>query len=131
MFENAVNWKKQGDIGMCYAIAYYSKLGWTISIPLTDSQDCDLVIDTGNSLLKVQVKTTTQIAPNGFSIVSLRTNGGNKSGNNNKNFDQNKSDLLFIMTDKAEFFSIPRNEITALSAITLGEKYMPFKVNIL
>lgn len=131
MFENAVNWKKQGDIGMCYAIAYYSKLGWTISIPLTDSQDYDLIVDTGNSLLKVQVKTTTQIAPNGFFIVSLRTNGGNKSGNTNKNFDQNKSDLLFVMTDGAEFFSIPRNEITALTAITLSEKYMPFKVNIL
>lgn len=41
---------------MCYAIAYYSKLGWTISIPVTDSQDYDLIVDTGTKLLKVQVK---------------------------------------------------------------------------
>ena len=45
MFKNAINWKKQGDIGMCYAMAYYSKLGWTISIPITDSQDYDLIVD--------------------------------------------------------------------------------------
>ena len=58
MFENAINSKKQGDIGMCYAIAYFSKLGYTISIPITDSQDYDLIIDNGIELLKVQVKTT-------------------------------------------------------------------------
>lgn len=38
---------------MAYAIAYYSKLGWTISIPLTDTQDYDLIVDTGSTLLKV------------------------------------------------------------------------------
>ena len=56
MFENATNSKKQGDIGMCYAMAYYSKLGWTISIPITDSQDYDLIVDTGVNLLKVKLK---------------------------------------------------------------------------
>lgn len=131
MFENAINWKKQGDIGMCYAITYYSKMGWTISIPITDSQDYDLIVDTGSSLLKVQVKTTNQIAPSGASIVALRTNGGNKSGNTSKNFDENESDLLFVMTNRAEFFSIPRKEITAVSTITLSEKYLPYKVTLL
>lgn len=130
MFENAINWKKQGDIGMCYAMAYYSKMGWTISVPITDSQDYDLIIDTGSSLLRVQVKTTTQIAPSGASVVSLRTNGGNKSGNTSKNFDENQCDLLFVMTDKAEFFSIPRKEITSVSTITLSEKYLPYKVTL-
>lgn len=39
LFDNAINSKKQGDIGM----AYYAKLGWTVSVPVTDSQDshCD------------------------------------------------------------------------------------------
>lgn len=79
----------------------------------------------------MQVKTTSQIAPSGFSIVSLRTNGGNKSGNTSKNFDENECDLLFVMTNKAEFFSIPRKEITAVSTITLNEKYLPYKVTLL
>lgn len=131
MFENAQNWKKQGDIGMCYAIAYYSKLGWTISIPVTDSQDYDIIVDTGTSLLKVQIKTTTQISEYGVSIVSLRTNGGNKSGNTSKNFNENHCDLLFCMTDQGEFYSIPRKEITTTTAISLGEKLLPYKVNLI
>lgn len=116
---------------MCYAIAYYSKMGWTISIPITDSQDYDLIVDTNSSLLKVQVKTTIQKSPAGASIVSLRTNGGNKSGNTSKNFDENECDLLFVMTDTPEFFSIPRKEIIAVSTITLSEKYLPYKVTLL
>ena len=131
MFENATNWKKQGDIGMCYAIAYYSKLGWTISIPVTDSQDYDLIVDNGDSLLKVQVKTTTQVSEYGIPQVNLRVNGGNRSGSTNKLFDTNDCDLLFVMTEKGEFFSIPREEITAKTAISLGEKYLPYKVNLI
>lgn len=73
LFENAINSKKQGDIGMCYAMAYYAKLGWTVSIPVTDSQDYDLVVDNGTRLFKVQVKTTKSISPSGNYIVSLRT----------------------------------------------------------
>lgn len=47
LFDNAINSKKQGDIGMYYAMAYYAKLGWTVSVPVTDSQDYDLVVDNG------------------------------------------------------------------------------------
>ena len=103
MFKNAINWKKQGDIGMCYAMAYYSKLGWTISIPITDSQDYDLIVDNGVTLLKVQVKTTNQISEYGIPVVSLKTNGGNKSGCTSKNFDENKCDLVFCMTKMLNF----------------------------
>lgn len=131
MFENATNWKKQGDIGMCYAMAYYSKLGWTISIPITDSQDYDIIVDNGINLLKVQIKTTTQVTKYGISSVNLRTNGGNKSGTLTKNFDENTCDLVFVMTSNSEFYSIPRYEIEATTSINLGEKYLPYKVNLL
>lgn len=43
MFENAINSKEQGDIGMCYAMAYFSKIGYTVSVPITNSQDYDLL----------------------------------------------------------------------------------------
>lgn len=128
MFSNCINYKKQGDMGMCYAIAYYSKLGWTISIPITDSQDYDLIVDTGTRLLKVQVKTTSQISEHGIYTVSLRTCGGNKSGYNAKTFEDNKSDLLFVLTNNGDCYSIPRDVITSKSAINLGEKILPYKV---
>ena len=34
-------YSKQGNVGVAYAIAYYSKLGYTVSVPLTDTQDYD------------------------------------------------------------------------------------------
>ena len=131
MFENSINSKKQGDIGMCYAMAYYSKLGWTISIPITDSQDYDLIVDTGDELLKVQIKTTSQLSKHDIYVVGLRTNGGNKSGNISKLFDSNNCDLLFVMTEIGEFYSIPRTEIMSTTTINLGEKYLQYKVTLI
>lgn len=119
LFENAINSKKQGDIGMCYAMAYYSKLGWT------DSQDYDLVVDNGTRLFKVQVKTTRFKAP------SLTTNGGNRSGSGKtKKFNDNSSDLLFVLTEAGECYSIPTSEINSTTIITLCEKYLPYRVTL-
>ena len=129
MFENVSTWKKQGD--MAYAIAYYSKLGYTISIPLTDSQDYDFIIDTGTDLLKVQAKTSSQVSEHGISIVSLKTNGGNRSGQDKvKTFENNSSDLLFVLLENGSCYSIPTRNITSKNTINLGEKYLPYKVEL-
>lgn len=42
-----VNSKKQGDVGLGTDISFFTQRGWTVSIPLTDSQDYDLVVDEG------------------------------------------------------------------------------------
>lgn len=125
-------YSKQGNVGLAYAIAYYSKLGYTISIPLTDTQDYDIIVDSGNTLLKVQVKTTTCINKQGNYQVNLKVMGGNRSGTGKtKTFDQNHCDLVFVMTEKFEFYSIPRSEITSTTSLSLTEKYIPFKVSLI
>ena len=122
-------YSKQGNIGLAYAIAYYSKLGYTVSIPLTDTQDYDIIVDTGETLLKVQVKTTTCKSEYNNYQLNLKVSGGNRSGEGKvKTFDQNNCDLVFAMTNDFEFYSIPRKEITSKTGISLGEKYLPFKV---
>ena len=130
MFKNVQNSKKQGDIGMAYAIAYYSKLGYTICIPMTDSQDYDLIIDTGNTLLKVQVKTTDSLTDCDVYRVGLKTCGGNRSGQTIKTFEENSSDLLFVLTGNGSCYSIPRSEITAKTSLNLGDKYQIFRVSL-
>lgn len=130
MFENTINSNQQGNIGMAYAIAYYSKLGYNISIPLTDSQDYDIIVDTGSSLLKVQIKTTKSLSDNGNFICNLAVKTKRQGENARKGFDQNDSDLLFILTDDGTCYSIPTSEINARSAITLGDKYSIFKVSL-
>lgn len=77
------------------AIAYYSRLGWTVSIPITDSQDYDLLVEnTDNNILKVQVKTSRYLTEGGTYQVSLKTCGGNKSGQTIKKMDKNYIDLF-------------------------------------
>lgn len=127
MFENAINSKKQGDMGMCYAMAYFSKIGYTVSVPITDSQDYDLIVDNG-ALLKVQVKTTKCISKFGIYQVALKTCGGNRSGQTIKGFNENSSDLLFILVDNNNMYLIPRSEITNNAAINLGKEYDRYKV---
>ena len=52
MFENAINGKKQGDIGMCYAIACFSKMGYTVNIPITDSNGSTALMVEGHRSVK-------------------------------------------------------------------------------
>lgn len=131
MFENVINSKKQGDVGMCYAIAYYSRLGWTVSIPITDSQDYDLLVEnTDNTILKVQVKTSRYLTEGGTYQVSLKTCGGNKSGQTIKKMDKNYIDLVFVLVDDGSCYSIPTEKIESSGSMNLGDKYSEFKVSL-
>lgn len=131
MFENVINSKKQGDVGMCYAIAYYSRLGWTVSMPITDSQDYDLLVEnTDNNILKVQVKTSRYLTEGGTYQVSLKTCGGNKSGQTIKKMDKNYIDLVFVLVDDGSCYSIPTEKIESSGSMNLGDKYSEFKVSL-
>lgn len=131
MLENVINSKKQGDVGMCYAIAYYSRLGWTVSIPITDSQDYDLLVEnTDNNILKVQVKTSRYLTEGGTYQVSLKTCGGNKSGQTIKKMDKNYIDLVFVLVDDGSCYSIPTEKIESSGSMNLGDKYSEFKVSL-
>ena len=131
MFENVINSKKQGDVGMCYAIAYYSRLGWTVSIPITDSQDYDLLVEnTDDNILKVQVKTSRYLTEGGTYQVSLKTCGGNKSGQTIKKMDKNYIDLVFVLVDDGSCYSIPTEKIESSGSMNLGDKYSEFKVSL-
>lgn len=128
MFENSKNSKKQGDTGMGYAIAYFSKLGWTVSIPITDSQDYDLIVDNEDSLLKVQVKTSKCKNSYGIYQVSLKTCGGNRSGQTIKKFNENSSNLLFVLLENGEMYLIPKEDIKGSTSISLGVSMSKYKI---
>ena len=55
---NQSNSKKQGDVGLGMSIGWFASQGYTVSLPLTDSQDYDLVVEIEGVLRKVQVKTS-------------------------------------------------------------------------
>ncbi len=122
------NPREQGLLGLTDAIAFFGARGYSISLPLIDSQPYDLVVDAGERLHRVQVKTTTRRARNGNFVVQVCTRGGNRSFHTTKHFAPTSCDLLYVLTDEGDRYLIPSNEVRARSSLTLGERMEPFRL---
>ena len=70
--------KEKGNTSLGIAIAYYTCKGYTVSIPLNDTQDYDLIVDKDNVLKKIQVKSTDCKTKYGNYQVALKSCGGTK-----------------------------------------------------
>lgn len=131
MFENCKNTKQQGNIGLGVAIQYFTQKIYTVSLPLNDSQDYDLIVeDRDGTLKKVQVKTTTQITEYGTYSVNLRVLGGNSKQNYvHKTANEVLYDWLFILCDNGDRYLIPKEVIKEIkSIITVGKLYQEYKI---
>lgn len=123
-FQNATTTKRQGDMGLGVAIGWFSKNGYIVSIPLTDSQNYDLVIDRGG-LKKVQVKSTYFVCGKHYK-VELSTRGGVK-GEKKRAFIPSAVDYLFLVCENEDLYLIPTFEGMPQS-MTLGKKYDQYRV---
>ena len=121
--------KEKGNAGLGIAVAYYSSNGYTVSIPLNDTQDYDLIVDKNNVLKKVQVKATSCKTKYNRYQVALKSCGGTK-GEAYKTIIDTKIDEVFIVTDTMEMFIIPIEEIKNKSTLNLSEKYEKNRVKI-
>ncbi|WP_052664418.1 group I intron-associated PD-(D/E)XK endonuclease [Nitriliruptor alkaliphilus] len=117
------NPREQGLIGLTDAVAWFGRQGWSISLPLIDSQPYDLIVDDGERLQRVQVKTTTYRSPYGVFVVSLATRGGNQSFHTAKAFDRSSCELLYVLTDAGDRYLIPTSVIRSANTLSLGRRY--------
>lgn len=120
------NPREQGLLGLTDAIHWFGAHGYSISLPLIDAQPYDLIIDDGDGLQRVQVKTTTQRSVRGDFIVQLCTRGGNQSFQTTKPFDPDACDLLYVLTDDGQRFLIPVGAFTARTGLTLNDRFGPY-----
>jgi len=112
-------------MGLGMAICYFTNIGYTVGIPLTDSQDYDLIIDDGKSLKRVQVKTCSY--KRRAYEVNLSIKGGNRTSRGKiKRFDNTKCVFIFIVTETLEKYLIPSKELKARSNLVLGPKYKKY-----
>lgn len=114
---------------MGLAVGWFASAGYTVCIPLTDSQDYDLIVDNGTPQ-RVQVRTCTREQRPGVYDVGLRVQGGNRTGTGRtKYFDPEKVDAVFAIVGSGEMYFVPSSEITARSVLSLGgKKYASWKV---
>jgi PD-(D/E)XK endonuclease len=114
---------------MGIAIGWFACAGYTVCVPLTDSQHYDLVVDDGvNGLQRVSVKTATGRRRNDSYVVGLRTIGSNSTGWKIRHFDGSLAELLFVACDNGDRYVIPTAELTATNEITLSGKYEKYRV---
>lgn len=108
-----MNTKKKGDRGMGRAIKFFTDRGWTVAVPITDSQDYDLIVDfPDDGLKRVQVKYSEYEKRPGVFEIGLSLKGGTK-GAVWKHGEAVKFDYLFVATADGKDWLVPRSEVRA------------------
>lgn len=125
------NSKKQGDVGLGVAIGWFSSKGYSVSVPLTDSQDYDLVVEMNGKFCAVQVKTTFHTTEYGVYQANLRVFGGNRSGTGKIKYFNTTStiDYIFVLTERGDMYLIPSSDVTSKATINLGEAMEAYRVS--
>lgn len=120
----------QGNMGLGKAIEYFTSYGYTIAIPLNDTQKYDLIVDINNKLSRISVKTSRHLSENNTYEVNLRNCGGASGKNIVRHFDKNSCDYIFIYTGNNKIYLIPTEKIDAKNSIMVGKKYIEYEVHV-
>ena len=116
--------KEKGNAGLAIAIAYFGANGYTVSIPLNDTQDYDLIVDKDGIIERVQVKATGNKSKSGAYSCDLRSKGGT-NGKQYKTVRDTKIDKLFVFTGDFLMYLIPFNMIKT-NTLNLNKTYSKF-----
>lgn len=107
--------KQIGRIGLSMAINYFTLQGYTVSIPINDTQWYDLIVEKDGIFATVQCKAT-QTDNN---QIDLRSTGGTNGTTYDNLLNHNKLDWLFCVNKNLEMWLIPVTDITTSKTITL------------
>jgi PD-(D/E)XK endonuclease len=121
-----MNAKIQGNVGIGQAIAYFTSLNFIVSVPLTDSQKYDLIVDDGK-LWRVQVKTSRYRQYKAF-LVQLKQSGGTRKAATSTRFDPKSCDLVFVYCSDGSRYLIPSAAVTTTTTLSLGPKYQEYRL---
>lgn len=116
----------KGNKGLSIAIAYFGSNDYIVSVPLTDTQDYDLIVDNGK-LQKVQVKYVEYKNKANHYAVGLRVISGS-TGKVVKNAVDCVYDLLFVACSNKAMYLIPKSDIKNVNSITITSDKDKYKV---
>lgn len=118
--------KNKGRAGLASAIGYFGTHGYTVSIPLNDTQDYDLIVDY-NGLKRVSIKATSHRNHNGVTTVALRNMGGT-DGKVYGREQEKDIDFVFVVNENSEMWLLPKDILTT-NSMSLDNKYKQYKLN--
>lgn len=120
------NNKEKGRSGLAMAIGFFGSHGYTVSIPLNDTQDYDLIVDKSGEMKRISVKATSQRTNYGATIVSLRNTGGTKGMVYGRECNKN-IDYVFVINEESEMWLLPKDILTT-NSMRLGPSYSKYKI---
>lgn len=98
--------KQIGRIGLAQAIHYFTLHGYTISLPINDTQWYDLIIERNNVFQTVQCKAT--VTEEG--TIDFRNTGGT-NGHIYGNALETPVDLIFCVDKDLHNYVIPKQDL--------------------
>lgn len=104
---NEINRKQIGRIGMSMAINYFTCQGYTVSIPLNDTQWYDLIIEKEGIFKTVQCKCTQTEKGD----INLRSTGGTNGGVYDNILNHSELDYLFCVNKDLKMWNIPMEDL--------------------
>ena len=104
--------KEKGRAGMALGIAWFGANGYTINIPLNDTQWYDFVAEKDGKFYTVQCKATGSKD----NTVSLRNCGGTNGGIYGRVIDS-PIDFLFCLDAEQHMYVIPGSDLRQSGAI--------------
>ncbi len=98
--------KDKGRAGMALGIAYFGANGYTVNIPLNDTQWYDFIVEKDGKFQTVQCKATGSEN----NVIQLKSCGGTK-GQAYDSVLNHSLDYLFCIDKDQNMFVIPVNDI--------------------
>ena len=102
-----MNRKELGRIGLSMAINYFTLKGYTISIPMNDTQWYDLVVEKDSKFFTVQCKATATKDK----TIDFRSTGGTNGGVYDNLLNHPELDFLFCVDNELNMWNIPIKDI--------------------
>ena len=109
MSANTHHTKLKGDIAVAAVILDLTKKGYIISEPMSENAPYDLICDTGNKLLKIQVKYRKD------GVIPYRTSWADKNGTHVSNIDTSKIDYFALVNEDYSKICYPHSTMKGCS----------------
>jgi len=109
--------QRKGDIAVSRAISTFTKMGYDVALPFTESTAYDLIVDVSGKLKKVQVRYSSD------KEVPLRRIHSNSNGYVIKKTKPGAYDWLYVLRDTGQEYLIKKCLINR-TTITPGAEYL-------
>ena len=126
-----INRKAIGRIGLSMAINYFTINGYTVSMPINDTQWYDIVVEKDGLFQTIQCKATSG------DVIDFRSTGGTKGIEYDNLLNHSGLDYLLCVNGNLEMWLIPIKDITTTKQITLrteptknGQGFQTYKYRV-